>query len=72
MGTFLLCCLEETKAHNDKPFYAAAVRVVAVLGSETLTHEYMQSYIYYRLSFRIIITSQYIAIGCNCRLPLLC
>ena len=32
----------ETKAHNDKPFYAAAVRV-AVLGTESLTQEYMQS-----------------------------
>ena len=32
----------ETKAHNDKPFYAAAVRV-AVLGTEDLTQEYMQS-----------------------------
>jgi hypothetical protein len=32
----------ETKAHNDKPFYAAAVRV-AVLGTENFTDEYMQS-----------------------------
>ena len=32
----------ETKAHNDKPFYAVAVRV-AVLGTENLTQEYMQS-----------------------------
>ncbi|MBN1818747.1 MAG: type IV secretion system DNA-binding domain-containing protein [Sedimentisphaerales bacterium] len=32
----------ETKAHNDKPFYAAALRV-AVLGTESFTHEYLQS-----------------------------
>ncbi len=32
----------ETKAHNDKPFYAAALRV-AVLGAENLTCQYMQS-----------------------------
>jgi len=32
----------ETKAHNDKPFYAAALRV-AVVGAEDLTREYLQS-----------------------------
>jgi hypothetical protein len=29
-------------------------------------------YITFKLAFRIIITSQYIAISCNCRLLLLC
>lgn len=32
----------ETKAHNDKPFYAAALRV-AVVGADDLAKEYMQS-----------------------------
>ena len=32
----------ETKAHNDKPFFAAALRV-AVLGTTNLTQEYLQS-----------------------------
>lgn len=32
----------ETKAHNDKPFYAAALRV-AVLGTDSLTYQYLQS-----------------------------
>jgi len=32
----------ETKAHNDKPFYATAFRV-AILGADSLTHEYLQS-----------------------------
>lgn len=32
----------ETKAHNDKPLYAAAVRV-AVIGNDSLIREYLQS-----------------------------
>jgi len=32
----------ETKAHNDKPFYATTLRA-AVLGAESLTQEYMLS-----------------------------
>ena len=32
----------ETKAHNDKPFYAAALRI-AVLNTGSFAHEYLQS-----------------------------